>query len=692
MSLHFAPYFSLELIALLAAVAVSGLAVLLYLRGVKNWLALGLRTLALGAIIFALANPTLLQEERNPLPGIVTLVIDDSPSQALGGRAEDTAGIIAGVEERLQRLGNLTVRTSHVSKNSATAELDGGTALFSTLRDATTDIPNDQNAGAILITDGLSHDEAKIAQRAMEFPVHALISGNDEEFDRRIKVRQAPRFGLVGKNQTIQFELVESGLGSGGPVPVVIAVDGTELQRLSVNPGALLDVDIPIDHAGDNLITISAGVGPNELTSVNNQAVLTVEGIRENLRVLLVTGAPHSGGRNWRNLLKSDASVDLVQFTILRPPEKQDGTPIFELALIGFPTRELFTEKIDQFDLIIFDRYQRRRILPYLYFDNIAQYVENGGALLVAAGPEFASPASIYETPLSPVLPVVPTGAIHEELFRPAVTEPGTRHPVTQALEKDKPAEQWGRWGRQIQASAPEGHVVMTGVTQDPLLVLNKIGDGRVGVLLSDHAWLWSKGVDGGGPHLDLLRRIAHWLMKEPELEEEALTAQQTGDTLRFSRQTMSENVGELEIETPTGERILVPMAKRSAGIYDADFTPDTFGLYQISDGALRRLIYFGTPNPIEFEEVVSTPRFLAASLGSAGNFVGRAAPSAQREVPQIRAINPRETMHGTDWIGLRKTTASRLISVREIELFEGALALALLLLLASATWYREGR
>ena len=83
-----------------------------------------------------------------------------------------------------------------------------------------------------------------------------------------------------------------------------------------------------------------------ELTLANNRVALQAEGVRENLRVLLVSGEPHAGERTWRNLLRSDASVDLVHFTILRPPEKQDGTPINQLSLIAFPTRELFSEKL----------------------------------------------------------------------------------------------------------------------------------------------------------------------------------------------------------------------------------------------------------------------------------------------------------------------------------------------------------
>ena len=129
-----------------------------------------------------------------------------------------------------------------------------------------------------------------------------------------------------------------------------------------------------------------------EIALQNNRTVIATEGIRDRLQVLLVSGEPHPGERTWRNLLKADASVDLVHFTILRPPEKQDGTPVKELSLIAFPTRELFVEKLSEFDLVIFDRYERRGILPTVYLNNVVDYVRAGGAVLVASGPDYARP------------------------------------------------------------------------------------------------------------------------------------------------------------------------------------------------------------------------------------------------------------------------------------------------------------
>ena len=268
-----------------------------------------------------------------------------------------------------------------------------------------------------------------------------------------------------------------------------------------------------------------------EISLQNNRAVAVIEGVRDRLRVLLVSGEPHPGERTWRNLLKADASVDLVHFTILRPPEKQDGTPTKELALIAFPTRELFVDKLDQFDLVIFDRYRRQSVLPAAYMFNIAQYVKNGGAVLIASGPDLAAEDGLYCTPLSDVMAAVPDRRCGREAVQAGAHRPGQEAPGDQG-----PAG-FGRHGRRAGAagsgwSTPmrqPGETVMSGPDGKPLLVLSHQDKGRVAQLLSDQGWLWARGYEGGGPQTELLRRLAHWLMKEPDLEEEALDRQAAG-------------------------------------------------------------------------------------------------------------------------------------------------------------------
>jgi hypothetical protein len=461
-----------------------------------------------------------------------------------------------------------------------------------------------------------------------------------------------------------------------------------------VRPGDTVRVQVPIPHAGPNIIEIEASALDNELTTINNRAVVSIDGVRDKLRVLLVSGEPHAGERTWRNLLKSDASVDLVHFTILRPPEKQDGTPINELSLIAFPTRELFQQKINDFHLIIFDRYARQGVLPTLYFDNIIRYVRDGGAVLVAAGPDYASPTSVLRSSLETILPAEPTGRITEQPFHARLSDRGKRHPVTRGLvgaESDPP--HWSRWFRLIDTkSTPGGTAVMDGPDNKPALVLSREGEGRVALLLSDHIWLWARGYEGGGPHLDLLRRLSHWLMKQPDLEEEALRLVVRGKQLLIERQTMEDAVREVTLTTPAGATRTITLQAGEPGLWRGVTEANELGLWRATDGKLTALVNVGPPNPREFTEVASTTEALSALTNAMGGDARRLDDGAGLKVPRLVAMRSSDTYKGEDWIGLKVRDASVVRGIGVLPLFAGLLGLLLLVGALAATWAREGR
>ena len=466
------------------------------------------------------------------------------------------------------------------------------------------------------------------------------------------------------------------------------------LMNRPCKPGANAEIDVEIARAGNNILELRADPLTGEVSDGNNAAVANVDGIRENLRVLLVSGEPHAGERTWRNLLKSDAAVDLVHFTILRPPEKQDGTPINELSLIAFPTRELFVEKIKDFDLIIFDRYQHRDVLPVLYYDYIAQYVEEGGALLVAAGPEYAGDLSIAQTPLAAALPAMPSGGINETAFYPRLTDTGKRHPVTRGLEgSTTEPPNWSRWFRIIDVDQPEGNVVMQGAEQRPLLILNRKGEGRVGMFLSDQGWLWARGFEGGGPHVALYRRIAHWLMAEPELEEEALTASGSGNALDITRQTMADTAGTADVTSPTGKTATVQLNVAEPGRFKGRMETEERGLFTVKNGELTTLVHVGAVDAPEFKSIISTPNLMQPVTDATKGAIRRmASASGSISVPDIVPVRANGGMAGNGWIGLVKTNETQLVGVSRLPLFSGLLGLALLIAAISAMWWREGR
>ncbi|MBX3598132.1 MAG: hypothetical protein KF874_11250 [Rhizobiaceae bacterium] len=689
-AITFEPLISFPTLALvlapLLALALAGL----WLRQRGAWL----RLAALAALAAAIANPVLLDEQRDPLKSVVALIIDRSQSQDIGQRKSQTDDAIAQLQERLARFNQFEVRTIEAAQAGA-ADERSETHLFGALDSAFQDVPPSRVAGAIMVTDGQVHD-VPAANTTLGMPVHALITGQANEFDRRIRLERSPRFGIVGKPLELTYRVLATN-GATGPVDVRVSVNGERITTEQAIIGRETPLQITLPTAGRNIVELAIDPVEGELTASNNRTVALIDGIRENLRVLLVSGEPHAGERTWRNLLKSDASVDLVHFTILRPPEKQDGTPINELSLIAFPTRELFVERINDFDLIIFDRYQHRDVLPILYYDYIAEYVEKGGALLIAAGPEYAGEASIASTPLMAALPGLPTGEIIEQGFYPRLTDLGKRHPVTRGLEGSaQEPPKWSRWFRLIGIDRPEGEVVMKGPNEQPLLVLSRKGEGRVGMFLSDQGWLWARGFEGGGPHVSLYRRLAHWLMKEPELEEERLTADSRGMTLNIHRQTMSEDPGAATVITPSGKRLSIPLASSEPGVFSASQTVEEVGLYQVANADLTALAHVGPVNAPEFADVVSTEDVLRPTALRSGGSVQRLASSgftgSGMDLPNIVPVSTGATTAGGDWIGLRTTDDSVLRSVSRVPLFAGLFGLALLLLAFGAMWYREGR
>ncbi|MCA1501785.1 MULTISPECIES: hypothetical protein [unclassified Bradyrhizobium] len=647
------------------------------------------RVAALALFLLALANPSFTREDRDPLTSVAAVVVDKSPSQNFGNRNREAAQAQEALVDSLKKIKGLEVRV--VEAGQADGETDG-TKLFGALASALADVPVDRVAGAFLITDGRVHDiPANAAALGFQAPVHALVTGQKDERDRRIAITAAPRFGIVGQSQTISYRLDDQGV-TGERARVTVRRDGEVINERTLSSGQAASVDVDIKHAGPNIVEIEASPLERELTPVNNRAVVAIDGVRDKLRVLLVSGEPHSGERTWRNLLKSDASVDLVHFTILRPPEKQDGTPINELSLIAFPTRELFQQKINEFQLIIFDRYARQGVLPIPYFENMARYVRAGGAVLVSAGPDYASNSSIWRTPLDSVLPAEPVG-VTEKPFYAHLSDLGKRHPVTRGLEGSaSEPPRWSRFFRTVDTRNAVNPPVMTGVDGKPLLFLSRFGEGRVALLLSDHIWLWARGYEGGGPHLDLLRRMSHWLMKQPDLDEEALRLQVQGKDLVVVRQTMADSVQPVSVTSPSGVSQDLTLSAGDPGEWRASLPASELGLWQATDGTLKALINVGPTNPKEFSEVTSTVDTLKPLTQATGGDAVRVATSSSVELPRILPVRSVGMFHGDGWMGVRMRDASVVKGVGVLPIFSGLIGLLLLLGAFAATWVREGR
>ena len=654
------------------------------------------RAIAMAILLTALVNPSIIEEQRSPQRDTAIIVVDESPSQRIGQRQQATDEALAALSDRLGHERDLDVRVIRAGKPQPGAG-DDGTRLFTALTRAMSDVPRERLAGVVMITDGQVHDvpaDAKAASETSGAPLHILLSGQPDEADRRLVVGQAPSFGLVGKELQLKIrveDLPEKKDTAIGQAVVTWRKDGGPPQRVTVPVGRDVQLTLPIDHGGPNILELEAEPGPRELTLDNNRAVVVVNGVRDRLRVLLVSGEPHAGERVWRNILKSDASVDLVHFTILRPPEKQDGTPIRELSLIAFPIRELFDVKLDEFDLIIFDRYSRRGVIPQAYLENVARYVRKGGAFLEAAGPSFGTPLSLSRTPLGTVLPSEPTGDVYGEGFKPQLTDLGRRHPVTEDLPGAGPTggqPTWGRWFRQVDSRVQRGTTVMSGDRGEPLLVLDRVGQGRVAQLLSDQMWFWARGFEGGGPQAELLRRLAYWLMKEPDLEENDLRATVEGDRIVVTRQSLEPNDRPVTVTAPDGSSRSLTLTPESGGRSSGSLPITEMGLYHVTDGTRAALAAAGPLNPVEFADVRTTPNKLAPVVTATGGGIFWAGAG---NIPEVRRVSPDRTAAGRNWMGLRANGDYTITGFSEMPLLPGIAALLLIIGGLLAAWRREG-
>ncbi|HZB93372.1 MAG TPA: hypothetical protein VE397_18130 [Stellaceae bacterium] len=652
------------------------------------------RVLAFALLLLILTNPSLVEEQRQPQRDVAAVIVDDSPSMRIGERQRYAAEALQRITEELRRFHNLDVRVVHAGAPDPNAALaDNGTQLYTALTRALADVPSQRIAGAVMITDGEVHDVPPPDRLTFKAPLHVLLTGKPGEADRRLVVRNAPSFGIVGKQQELVVRVEDLPEAEpGAEARLTMRQDGGPPTTRTVPVGRNVPIDITIEHGGPNVFELSVDPGPHELTLDNNRAAFVVNGVRDRLKVLLVSGEPHQGERTWRNILKSDPSVDLIHFTILRPPEKQDGTPIRELSLIAFPIRELFDVKLHEFDLIIFDRYRHRSILPPVYLENIARYVRSGGALLEAAGPSFGTPLSLYRTPLGVVLPAEPTGNVYEQGFQPRVTPVGERDPVTAGLPGDSgdgKAPSWGRWFRNVEADPHRGVTLMSGYEGKPLLVLDREGKGRVAQLLSDQMWLWTRGYEGGGPQAELLRRIVYWLMKEPDLEENDLRATVDGNRLVVTRQSLEPDDRPVEVTGPGGKAETLKLTPTQGGQSSGSLPISESGLYRVTDGERTALAAAGALNPIELADVRTTDQKLKAAVAATGGGVFWVGPGP---VPDARRVDPDRSAAGRNWIGLRANGDYIVTGVKEIPLLPGVLALLLALGLFVAAWRREGR
>lgn len=685
--IHFEPFIGEGWIIGFAVVAL----LLLGVSALQHRSGLVLRSVTAALFILALLNPSLLQKQQEPVKDVAVLVIDESMSQRMGDREARTDAALTHLEETIGRLDNIDLRVVHAPDD---ALLSPETRLFDALEREFADVPQSRRAGVILISDGQVHDIPQSLEHVKTYgPIHVLLSGEKREQDRRIDITQNPSYGIVGDKVKVSYKVTQTDNIGGLYATVTLNQFDGRPQIFDVPIDSEQEIELTLKHAGENIFEISVDEVDGEITAANNRAAIRINGVRDRLKVLLVSGRPHAGGRTWRDLLTSDPGVDLVHFTILREPEKLDATPQRELALIAFPFRELFEVKLYDFDLIVFDRYKLNRILPQHYFDNIATYVKKGGALLEASGPSFAGEDSIFYTDIGGILPAAPDGNIISAVFKPQISKLGRAHPVTESLDPLATLGQepsWGSWMRQVSLQARSGDTLMTGYDDKPLLLLDRVGEGRVAQIGSDHIWLWSRGFEGGGPHAELLRRTVHWLMKEPELDERALKVQVTNNSIRIRSRDAQAESQKLTMTKPDGSNEEIMLERGENGFLERVIEADQLGIYALTDSdGQKRFVILGEQNPPELRDVLSSDEKLKPlTQASKGGMIWLEDVST----PSVRTLEKSNRYAGRNWVGLRSNNAFTVKSVESKPLLPSWAWLLVLAGIMMGAWWREGR
>ncbi|HEY1836973.1 MAG TPA: hypothetical protein VGG36_04900, partial [Rhizomicrobium sp.] len=294
LSLSFAPHIAIWLLWLAVALCVVAVGYALAVRASGAWA----RALALAVLLLALANPLIVHETREPLPDVAAIIVDHSQSMDIRGRRAEADAAAAQLKKTLGADKTLEVREAFVDTR---ASENTGTQLFAAISNALSDVPPGRIAGAIAITDGEVHDAPAAGKEALSAPIQALIVGKHDERDRKLTISSATAFAIVGQTADIDLRVDDFGGDGAATAEIDVHIDGVEKGTQVVPVGKNADLKIPITHAGENVIELEARPGPAELTLQNNRAVVSVNGVRDRLRVLLISGEPHAGERVWRS-------------------------------------------------------------------------------------------------------------------------------------------------------------------------------------------------------------------------------------------------------------------------------------------------------------------------------------------------------------------------------------------------------
>ncbi|HEX8703521.1 MAG TPA: glutamine amidotransferase [Myxococcaceae bacterium] len=433
----------------------------------------------------------------------------------------------------------------------------GSTDILSALRSVAAGSQGSRKlSGVVVISDGADNAEfaagavgrARSALADLNVPVSTILVGKEALKDLSIEGLKVDDFAFVRNSLTVEVEIHGRGF-AGKDIPVVLSQEGKTVANKSVRFGSNDDVQ-PVaftftpDATGRFVYTVTVPTFPDEAVSDNNSRSFTLKVIRDRVRVLLVVGRPSWDERFLRGLLRQDANVDMVSFYILRSMSDDPGVESQEkeLSHIPFPMEEIFDEKLDTFDVVIFQNfgYADPQLAITEYERNLERYVNNGGAFVMIGGDSVLGEGRASMPTLMEALPVEAAGPANIEPFKARLTPEGLRHPVT-ALGSGFASTE-AAWGELPSIPGINSTRARKGATvlvehpfhtvdgkNAPLVAVWDYGRGRAMTLATDASWYWAfTSHQGGSPNRTYDRfwsNALRWLVRDPDLTTLKVTA-----------------------------------------------------------------------------------------------------------------------------------------------------------------------
>ena len=459
-----------------------------------------------------------------------------------------------------------------------------------------------------------------------------------------------------------------------------------------LSPNKSYKIPLPTLSIGKNILEIRTEETNIEISKLNNYQIHEIEGIQDKLKVMLISGEPNMGLRNLRNILNSDPNIELLHFTILRPPTKRDLTPVKELSLIPFPTQELFAADISKFNLIIFDQYGLQGILPPKYLDNISKFVVSGGALLDIVGKKHLTKDSLINSPIKQILPTIPLENLNNKSFKPELTKVGKRHPITNKLKDNYKEKPWGEWTNYTRSQLTSGKVLLN-YENDPLLVVDNVGKGRVVQMLSSDSWIWQKSLDNKGPLIELIRNIIQWLLKNPKLDEDFISLNKENNLIKIKLNSISSGDIYAEIVTPSKEFLKFKLKDTGNGIFEGEFKSLERGKFQMIWQDKTKYFIINDMNNKEVEEITSTDYKIKSYVEKNNTFTKNFNILwNDQSTPKVLKIYNNKILGGKNWIGVIEKNVPKMSENSKQKLFNWYTIFMFLVFLIFLSWYKEGK